>query len=124
MKFYEIIEAMRARWLEREELERAAECNVPPARDAPAHPGWTSGAAPVPARQVGGDFYNIRVQVRHVVLSLGDVTGKGMGAGMLAAATRAALRATDPELSPAAASRMAGVGDHDLHRTSAFITLT
>uniref|UniRef100_A1UK08 Stage II sporulation E family protein n=1 Tax=Mycobacterium sp. (strain KMS) TaxID=189918 RepID=A1UK08_MYCSK len=126
LQFYDITEAMRARRLEQEELERAAEVQralLP--GTLPPTPGWTSGAASVPARQVGGDFYDIRVQVPHVVLSLGDVMGKGMGAGMLAAATRAALRATDPELSPSAAvSHMAGVVDHDLQRTSAFITLT
>ncbi|TFV57538.1 serine/threonine protein phosphatase [Mycobacterium sp. PS03-16] len=126
LQFYDITEALRARRLEQAELERAAEVQraLLPGQ-FPATPGWSSGAASVPARQVGGDFYDIRVQVPHAVLSLGDVMGKGMGAGMLAAATRAALRANDPELSPSAAvSRVAGVIDRDLQRTSAFITLT
>ncbi|MFS0900138.1 SpoIIE family protein phosphatase [Mycolicibacterium litorale] len=126
LQFYDITEAMRVRRLEQEELERAAEVQRALLPGALPHtPGWSSGAASVPARQVGGDFYDIRVQAPHAVLSLGDVMGKGMGAGMLAAATRAALRANDPELSPSAAvSRAADVIDHDLQRTSAFITLT
>lgn len=126
LQFYDITEAMRARRLEQEELERAAEVQraLLPGQ-LPHTPGWTSGAASVPARQVGGDFYDIRVEVPHAVLSLGDVMGKGMGAGMLAAATRAALRASDTRLSPSAAvSAVAGVIDHDLQRTSAFVTLT
>lgn len=126
LQFYDITEAMRARRLEQEELERAAEVQraLLPGK-LPPTPGWSSGAASVPAKQVGGDFYDIRVEVPHAVLSLGDVMGKGMGAGMLAAATRAALRANDPQLSPSAAmSRVAGIVDHDLQRTSAFITLT
>ncbi|BBY14790.1 SpoIIE family protein phosphatase [Mycolicibacterium litorale] len=126
LQFFDITEAMRARRLEQEELERAAEVQraLLPGQ-LPHTPGWSSGAASVPARQVGGDFYDIRVEVPHAVLSLGDVMGKGMGAGMLAAATRAALRANDPELSPSAAvRRAAGVVDCDLQRTSAFITLT
>ncbi|KUI33289.1 SpoIIE family protein phosphatase [Mycobacterium sp. GA-2829] len=126
LQFYDITEAMRARRLEEQELERAAEVQralLP--GTLPHTPGWSSGAASVPARQVGGDFYDIRVQAPHAVLSLGDVMGKGVGAGMLAAATRAALRSNDPQLSPSAAvSRVAGVVDHDLQRTSAFITLT
>lgn len=126
LQFYDITEAMRARRLEQEELERAAEVQraLLPGR-FPDTPGWSSGAASVPARQVGGDFYDIRVDVPHAVLSLGDVMGKGMGAGMLAAATRAALRANDTRLSPSAAvSRAADVIDRDLQRTSAFVTLT
>ncbi|KUI35644.1 serine/threonine protein phosphatase [Mycobacterium sp. IS-1496] len=126
LQFYDITEAMRARRLEQEELERAAEVQraLLPGK-LPPTPGWSSGAASVPAKQVGGDFYDIRVEVPHAVLSLGDVMGKGMGAGMLAAATRAALRANDTQLSPSAAmSRVAGIVDHDLQRTSAFITLT
>jgi integral membrane sensor domain MASE1 len=126
LQFYDITEAVRARRLEQEDLERAAEVQraLLPGR-LPDTPGWSSGAASVPARQVGGDFYDIRVQIPHAVLSLGDVMGKGMGAGMLAAATRAALRANDPKISPSTAvSRAAGIVDHDLRRTSAFITLT
>ncbi|BBY49899.1 hypothetical protein MARA_33670 [Mycolicibacterium arabiense] len=126
LQFYDITEAVRARRLEQAELMRAAEVQraLLPGK-FPSTPGWSSGAVSVPARQVGGDFYDIRVQAPHAVLSLGDVMGKGMGAGMLAAATRAALRANDLDVSPSTAvSRAADVIDRDLQRTSAFVTLT
>ncbi|MEV3903321.1 SpoIIE family protein phosphatase [Mycobacterium sp. NPDC050551] len=126
LQFYDITEAVRARRLEQAELDRAAEVQralLP--GTFPSTPGWSSGAASIPARQVGGDFYDIRVRAPHAVLSLGDVMGKGMGAGMLAAATRAALRANDLDVSPSAAvSRAARVIDNDLQRSSAFVTLT
>lgn len=106
-----IISGLLVRRLEQEELERAAEVRralLP--GTLPPTPGWSSGAASVPARQVGEDFYDIRVEVPHAVRAV---------------ATRAALRTNDPQLSPSAAmSRVAGVVDHDLQRTSAFITLT
>ena len=78
-----------------------------------------------PARQVGGDFYDVRVHPPSIVLSLGDVMGKGMDAGMLAAATRTALRASDPATNPSAVvNAVAEILDGDLRRISAFVTLS
>ncbi|WP_245906066.1 MASE1 domain-containing protein [Mycolicibacterium palauense] len=57
LQFHDITEAARARRLEQEELERAAEM----ARallpwEIPHAPGWSAAALSVPASQVGGDF--------------------------------------------------------------------
>ena len=125
LQFHDITEAAHARRLEQEELERAAQVQraLLPWR-IPATPGWSSGALSVPAKQVGGDFYDLRLRTPDAVLSLGDVMGKGMGAGMLAAATRIALRSNELGMSPSAVlTRAAGVLDGDLQRTSAFVTL-
>ena len=78
----------------------------------------------VPAKQVGGDFYDLRFKPQDAVLILGDVMGKGMAAGMLAVATQTALRINAIAISPSAAlASAARFLDDDLQRTSAFITL-
>ncbi|OKH72700.1 serine/threonine protein phosphatase [Mycobacterium sp. SWH-M1] len=123
--FHDVTEAQRARRLDREELERAADVQraLQPAT-SPTTPGWDYGMTSTPARQVGGDFYDVRVHEPHVVISLGDVMGKGTGAGMLAAATRTALRSQDPGIGPSAGvAAAAELLDSDLDRAGAFVTL-
>lgn len=126
LHFQDVTEALRVRRLEQAELERAGEVQralLP--EHLPTMPGWSIGAVSAPARQVGGDFFDIRLHVPQAVISLGDVMGKGVGAGMLAAATRAALRSNAFGTGPASAvAHAAGVINHDLNRTSAFVTLT
>jgi serine phosphatase RsbU (regulator of sigma subunit) len=47
----------------------------------------------VPAREVGGDFFNyFALPDRHVALLVGDVSGKGVGAALLMANIQASLR--------------------------------
>ena len=64
---------------------------------------WCSLAgAAVPATEVGGDFYDIiRLSDDEIVVAIADVTGHGVGAGILGAMTKSALRSelvhtTDP----------------------------
>jgi serine phosphatase RsbU (regulator of sigma subunit) len=125
MHFHDVTESERLRQLEQDEMNRAAAVQralVPGI--LPATPGWTFGTSTSPARQVGGDFYDERVHRPSIVLSLGDVMGKGMDAGMLAAATRTALRSHDPGTTPSdVVNRAAGILDGDLRRISAFVTL-
>ena len=125
MHFHDVTESERLRQLEQEEMDRAVEVQralVP--NQLPATPGWTFGTANTPARQIGGDFYDVRVHRPSIVLSLGDVMGKGIDAGMLAAATRTALRSQDPEMTPSAVvTSAAGILEGDLRRISAFVTL-
>ena len=45
-----------------------------------------------PARELGGDFYEMMPEVNPFTFSLGDVSGKGAPAAMLMAVTRTALR--------------------------------
>jgi sigma-B regulation protein RsbU (phosphoserine phosphatase) len=123
--FHDITESRRVRQLEQDERTRAAEVQRALSPDnLPDTPGWTFGTSTTPANQVGGDFYDVRVGEHHVVVSLGDVMGKGMDAGMLAAATRAVLRSYDPSTIPAkVVSDTARVLEGDLRRISAFVTL-
>ena len=126
LHFHDVTESERLRQLEQEEIDRAVEVQralVP--GELPATPGWTIGTFTSPARQVGGDFYDVRVRHPAIVLSLGDVMGKGMDAGMLAAATRTALRSNDPATTPSdVLNATADILDADLRRISAFVTLS
>ncbi|MDG5485184.1 CHASE3 domain-containing protein [Mycolicibacterium gadium] len=125
LHFRDVTESERLRQLELAEMNRAVAVQralIPGA--LPATPGWTFGTFNSPARQVGGDFYDVRVRQPSIVLSLGDVMGKGMDAGMLAAATRTALRSNDPAATPSTVvNGAAGILEGDLRRISAFVTL-
>jgi sigma-B regulation protein RsbU (phosphoserine phosphatase) len=125
MQFHDVTEAELLRQLELEEINRAVEVQraLLPGK-LPETPGWTFGTSTNPARQVGGDFYDVRVRNPSIVLTLGDVMGKGMDAGMLAAATRTALRAHDLDMTPSAVvTSAAAILEGDLRRISAFVTL-
>ena len=125
LQFHDITEDALLRRLDEEELQRAGDLQraLLPA-PSPHVPGWSSGAVSVPAKHVGGDFYDVRVKPQDAVVSLGDVMGKGMAAGMLAVATQTALRTNAIAMSPSSAlARAAGFLDDDLRRTNAFITL-
>src|SRR5262249_13413595 len=125
LHFHDITEWERLRQLENAERDRAVEVQralLP--GNLPQTQGWTFGTSSTPASHVGGDFYDVRVRNASIVLILGDVMGKGMDAGMLAAATRTALRSHDLDDSPAAVmTSAAGILDGDLRRISAFVTL-
>lgn len=79
----------------------------------------------LPARRVGGDFYDWQQPGNGTLtLTLGDVMGKGMPAALLMATVRATLRASCHANSPAAAVGLAGVAlEDDLERSGSFMTL-
>lgn len=60
--------------------------------ETPVVPGYTLAAVAVAAGQVMGDFYDWYLHDGHLRLSLADVMGKGIGAGLVAAGVRASLR--------------------------------
>ncbi|MBA3021757.1 SpoIIE family protein phosphatase [Propionicimonas sp.] len=94
-------------------------------RTLPIRRGWEHGAASLTAREVGGDFYDLRISGSNATMALGDVMGKGMGAGILAAATRTALRASNVAAHPAEAlADSARVIEDDLANADAFVTLS
>lgn len=108
------------------EVRRAAEvqANLLP-RDLPRIPGYDIAARCIPARQVGGDFYDWRqTPDGHLALTLGDVMGKGMPAALLMATIRAAVRAVPVTRGPAASLTAVeeALGD-DLERSASFVTL-
>ena len=76
-------------------------------------PGYTVESVYQPARQVGGDFFQIFPAGRcGLLLVIGDVAGKGLPAAMLVSLLVGSIRATveetlDPVLDPAPAPRPA-----------------
>jgi phosphoserine phosphatase RsbU/P len=91
----------------------------------PALAGFEIGARCIPARAVGGDFYDWQqLPTGTVSITVGDVMGKGMPAALLMATVRAVIRAIAPEHGPAAAMRLtAATLDSDLARSGSFVTL-
>ena len=126
-----------AAWAQRElessdDLERAATVQrqllPPPLGDLP---GYTSCALCIPAYAVGGDFYDHYHVLRGAIFTVADVMGKGLGAAILTATVRSALRGAsravdqvghNADLAAAVESVGAQLGD-DLARTESFVTL-
>ena len=109
-----------------EELARAAavQSELLPIENPPL-PGFEVGARCLPAREVGGDFYDWQ-QLPGGVLSLtvGDVMGKGMSAALLMATVRAVIRAMVSQHGPADAVQHTATSlDGDLARSGSFVTL-
>lgn len=79
----------------------------------------------VPAKQVGGDFFDWQEVFPGIwTLTLGDVMGKGMAAAMLMATVRAAIRAVARNHRPAAALELAEQALlSDLDSSESFVTL-
>jgi len=63
-------------------------------RHLPELPGWRFAAHYQPAREVGGDFYDVTALPGGLIgLAVGDVAGKGIPAALLMATTHCVLRA-------------------------------
>jgi PAS domain S-box-containing protein len=94
-------------------------------RDPPGLPEFDIAAICLPARQVGGDFYDWQETVPGTVtLAFGDVMGKGIAAAMLMATVRATLRAVTRQNGPAVAVHLAEQAlRHDLDGSESFVTL-
>lgn len=59
----------------------------------PSAVGWEFAAACRPAREVGGDYYDLfAVGSRHVAVALGDVAGKGVGPSLVMSGVHAVIR--------------------------------
>jgi serine phosphatase RsbU (regulator of sigma subunit) len=108
------------------ELSRAArvQAELLP-NTVPELEGFDLAARFVPAREVGGDFYDwMETGPDSFALTLGDVMGKGMPAALLMATARAVLRALIQGNLPAAAVNLAARAlEADLLRAASFLTL-
>jgi serine phosphatase RsbU (regulator of sigma subunit) len=91
----------------------------------PAVAGFDIAARCLPARAVGGDFYDWQLLPSGTLsITVGDVMGKGMSAALLMATVRAVVRAMVPQHGPAAAvQHTAAALDEDLGRSGSFVTL-
>jgi serine phosphatase RsbU (regulator of sigma subunit) len=95
---HELREALRAKTqfiaLQQElEIARNMQSSILP-RKFDAHPGLAIHATMIPAKEVGGDFYDFFALDEHrVALVMADVSGKGVPAAFFMAVSRTLLRA-------------------------------
>jgi serine phosphatase RsbU (regulator of sigma subunit)/anti-sigma regulatory factor (Ser/Thr protein kinase) len=88
----------RQRFEQELEVARLIQQNFLP-KQLPDLPGWQIAAYYRPAREVGGDFYDvIPLPDGQVGFVVGDVTDKGVPAALVMAATRSVLRASAQRL--------------------------
>jgi serine phosphatase RsbU (regulator of sigma subunit)/anti-sigma regulatory factor (Ser/Thr protein kinase) len=86
--------ATRQRFEQELEVARLIQQHFLP-RELPDLPGWDVAAYYRPAREVGGDFYDvIPLADGRVAFVVGDVTDKGVPAALVMSATRSVLRAS------------------------------
>jgi sigma-B regulation protein RsbU (phosphoserine phosphatase) len=62
-------------------------------RAAPPVPGYGLIGLNQPSRTVGGDYYDYAIEDGRLLMALGDVAGKGMGAALIMTMLRASVRA-------------------------------
>jgi sigma-B regulation protein RsbU (phosphoserine phosphatase) len=93
-KAYDELKAAQAELVAKERIERELEIagevqrNLLPA-EFPAAPGYSFAGRNVPARQVGGDMYDvIKIDADHVGLLMADVSDKSVHAALIMAVTR------------------------------------
>src|SRR4051794_23455476 len=88
----------RQRFEQELEVARLIQQNFLP-KELPDLPGWRVSAYYRPAREVGGDFYDvIPLPDGRVGFVVGDVTDKGVPAALVMSATRSLLRAAAQRL--------------------------
>ena len=108
-----------------EELQRAAAVQralLP--KNQSLLPGYQVAGTCVPSRSVGGDFFDWYEIDGGLAITMGDVMGKGVGAGMVAATARAVVRGAASEPDPTVAlGHMAACLDNELKDASTFLTL-
>ena len=90
--------ATRQRFESELEVARLIQQNFLP-KELPRLDGWDIAAYYQPAREVGGDFYDvIPLPDGRVAFVIGDVTDKGVPAALVMSATRSVLRASAQRL--------------------------
>lgn len=119
-----------AAWAQQElsvsqELSRAAEVQqgLMPQKML-SMPGWDIAGFCLPARAVGGDFFDWYPVGEGAAITLADTMGKGMGAAIIAATVRAVLRSAARFGDVAGAVDLAAASlNPDLDTTGLFVTL-
>ena len=88
-----------------------------------ALPGYRVGGMSVPHGVVSGDFHDWHVDGDDLVVTVADVMGKGMSAGLLAATIRGALLARGSEPTDRAVAALEAQVGPDLSRAESFATM-
>lgn len=106
-----------------EEMDRASivQRSLLPRR-APDLPGYRMAAVNLPAGHLGGDVYDWYAVPGGLRFTVADVMGKGLGAALIAATVRAALRITADRAIEEAMDETTRLLDQDLDRTTTFVT--
>jgi hypothetical protein len=85
--------------------------------------GFSVAGVCVPSRTLSGDFFDWEDTGDHLVITVGDVMGKGAGAAMLGATVRAGLRLARTDGPGTTVPRMMKAVGDDLARNNSFVTL-
>jgi hypothetical protein len=93
-------------------------------RTSPNIPGYEVAGACVPSGSLSGDFFDWQRMPDGLAITVADVMGKGVGAAMIAATVRAALRIALPTGGALdSLARVSSVVQADLASTEAFVTM-
>ena len=87
--------------LEKEvEIAKEIQHNLLP-REMPLHPRYEFAGLMIPAREIGGDYYDILVSPNQneTIFAIGDVSGKGLPAGMVMVTARTIIHSVIRRLS-------------------------
>jgi phosphoserine phosphatase RsbU/P len=127
---YQELQAAQAAMIEKEKLEHELSISAEIQRgilpeELPVVPGLEFGALMIPARQVGGDFYDfIPLDEQRVAVVVGDVCDKGMPAALFMALTCSAVRAEAPrQETPGNTLRAVNAHLLQMNRSGMFVTL-
>ena len=127
---YQELQAAHAALVEKEKLEheltvahQIQDSLLP--RELPTPPGYSVGARVLPARFVGGDFYDVFPLSRgRLGLVVGDVCGKGVPSALVMAMTRSLLRpAAIHGRTPEAALRSVNAHLLEMNASGLFVTV-
>ena len=128
-KAYDELKAAQEQLIEKERLERelqvAAEIQLSILPDQlPSVEGFDFGARILPARHVGGDFYDVFLNGKDQIgVVIGDVADKGIPSALFMARTHALIMAeADPELSPGAVLDLVNRHITRLEKSAQFVT--
>jgi serine phosphatase RsbU (regulator of sigma subunit) len=126
---FDELKAAQAQLVEKERLERelqvAAEIQFSILPDTlPSLPGYDFGARILPARQVGGDFYDIFPVVQNQTgVLIGDVADKGVPSALFMARTHALIMAeADTGLNPGDVMKLVNKHVTRLEKSTQFVT--
>lgn len=129
-KAYDELKAAQEQLIEKERLERelkvAADIQLSILPDVlPSLAGFDFGARILPARRVGGDFYDIFLleQPQHTGIVIGDVADKGVPAALFMARAHALIMAeADRGSTPGEVLTLANKHITHLQKTAQFVT--
>jgi sigma-B regulation protein RsbU (phosphoserine phosphatase) len=128
-KAYDELKAAQAQLIEKERLERelrlAADMQLSILPDAlPVVPGFDFGARIMPARHVGGDFYDVfSLDDGKTGVVIGDVADKGVPAALFMARAHAFIMAeADTTTAPGAVLRLVNGHITRLQKSTQFVT--